>query len=65
MINLFHAAYEVVDTPDDWDVLSAIAASHKQGAGGKVGEPAHRPPYLRILPIDCHCYLVVNIEEFD
>ena len=55
--DLLDAADQVVDVPEQGNVLPAVAAPQEGGGGGEVGEAAQRAPPLRVLPVHRHRHL--------
>ena len=55
--DLLDASDQVVDVPEQGNVLPAVAAPEERRGGGEVAEVAERAPPLRLLPVHRHRHL--------
>ena len=60
--DLLDAADQVVDVPQQGNVLPAVAAPEEGRGGGEVAEVAEGAPPLRVLPVHRHRHLITDFS---
>ena len=62
--DLLDASDQVVDVPEQGNVLPAVAAPEERRGGGEVGEVAEGAPPLRLPPVHRHRHLSNEVTDF-